>query len=291
MLEAEIHLRTQIVDIPPVGQPFGGIGIFGFPRPGDVVGRADAENAVFLPMHNGIDLGHQRVHRRPPPIPQGLPAARLEAGLEALGLLVVDADFAVAVVGVKVIVEVDPVHVIAVHDFPHAVQNGFLRRGGGRYVIVTAPVVLAVGKLGKPHVLLGVVPHGVAFIGADAVGVEPGVQLQAPFVGGLHRVSQRIEAARYQRLHGFDRFENLRFIVSVAVGPHMEDHRIHPIRPAIVHQRIQRGPGPGRVLAPQQDLHLVMGHPNAPEFPLDLRGGRLGGRRARRRRGSGGGAG
>ena len=209
---------------------------------GPDAGGGDAERRLRANLtHQGVDGGHQLVHRVPAEVPHiGKSTA---AGGE--GALVRK-----AATGIKIVVQMDAVHRIVFQDLPDAFQDLSAHPGLARVVIQAAVAVEhhAVGQLAGGMTVAelgeGLLTGGCRRAG-DAVRVEPGVQFHARLVTLLRKISQRVKAAvRGLSLaagkHGAPGVDPGR-IQRVGCGPHLKKQGVHPPGPGVRDDRVGLG--------------------------------------------------
>ena len=138
------------------------------------------------------------------------------------------------VIRIEIIIELDAVHSVFADYFRRSSGNQVADLGDARIKI------LAASRLYHPARLA---PFGVGAVGIesfrhqhlagielDAVRIEPGVQLQAPLVGGGDSQLQKIVARILPLLTGeqMGEGEKLGGIKGVGKGTNLEKHRVQP---------------------------------------------------------------
>ena len=200
LVDAPVELGGEVVD-PTLAQPGTGVGGHvlkgvgaGFDGAGDAgtpdAERADAEFDVRLFLLDGaVEALDEGVDVVAPPFGDGHASPAGSVGVVGGG--VVEDDFATNGVGVEVVVDVDAVDVVAFGDVNHDLDGAVLNR----FVRGVEPELAA-----RRHEVLrmGFADVGGSsrdfLIGAGAVGVEPGVNFKAAFVGFPDREVERVVA-------------------------------------------------------------------------------------------------
>ena len=173
-------------------------------------------------MEPGIHLLDQLVDVVPPPIAYvGKIAAVLGEGVPIVK----------GGAGVKVIVQVDAVHIVVAHDLFRPLDHQFPHLGQARVQVVVAaifhhPLRVLLGRRtgGQPIILLLPIP-------GHPEGVDPGVELQAQGMGFFHPVFQRVKAAAGRCILAACQIrapgEQIGWVEGIRTGAHLQDHSVH----------------------------------------------------------------
>ena len=256
-----VHLRAQIIDhrILAAGrQPAGHIAVLLVFVVVRVALGADAEpQGRVRRFHRVVHGPHQRGHIFPPP--RGKISRPGRRKLRRVDALVGG--------GVEVIVKVDAVHRVVLHQLGHALHHIV---GGGRLggVQVKAlvhrahPLRVGVGQIAVRKVRR----HGRR--GAQAVGVDPRFHRDAPGVGFLQQHVQRVKA-RVLPLHAGAQMaprKQTAAVQRIPEGAHLGQHCVQPQSGTVV-QQLHHSGAEGILRGKVHGGPFQIAHPHGPPLP------------------------
>ena len=214
-VQPPVQLRHQIIHVPRLRQPQRRVAVLHRQAAVRVALRRHPEPHALVPVDGLPAKAHQLVHVLAPPVRQ---RQRCAAGGVVGGVKGRVGG------GVKVIVKMDAVHIVAAAQLIHTVRNVLPHLRVGRIQIQPAvrlphPVRVDAGKVG-----------GAQFGGQTArlqpVRVHPRLQRQPPGVGGLHQQRQRVKARILPLRAGAEMAERevVTGVQRVPEGPHLRKH-------------------------------------------------------------------
>ena len=194
-------IGVDIIELVEPGFDFGGLA-FGV----NSEGAHSEEDAGFFAFDELVGATDEGVDIIAPPIGEGEVSSTFAVG--GVGVAVrEEGAFARGGVGVKVVVEMNAVHIVAAEDIADDCEEMLL--DGGSTGIHPEEVADLFGMFGEAAAGVGGVP-GVFRVNGGAEGIEPGVDFEATFVAFVDEGLERIEArgfslsAREEAAPGFE---------------------------------------------------------------------------------------
>ena len=234
IIVAPVDLRHDVVHITGRGKPQRHVRILLAVVVVVVALRADAENRLRLyRLDGGAYLLHQRVDVGAPPFGQVLSPAVPRVTLRVERFVCG---------GIKVVVELNSVHVIILHDLRYALHHHVLHLGQSGVVVQPAVRLQRPALVQKRRVVRRQLAGGHGVVEPHAVRVHPCLDGKAAGVGLLHKNGQRVIAgvlplhARYKVAPGI----HCAGVHRVPERAHLHDDGVQPQSRTVVQQRAHR---------------------------------------------------